>query len=298
MTFAVTNNNRPPYRGRFAPSPSGPLHFGSLVAAVGSFLDAKANLGSWLVRIEDIDTTRVVKGADTDILKTLEAYSLLWDEPPIYQTQRLNAYQDTVNALLEKKLIYACKCSRKHIKAQGGIYTGECKTRHYNPASNALRLTQAYPTSAYNDLIQGEIHVNKALANEDYLIKRSDGLFAYQLVVVVDDIAQKITRVVRGADLIEPTARQISLFKQLRSPVPEYAHLPLAVTTPGFKLSKQNHATAICKHNPKPALLSAFKFLGLPTHDLLMDLTINQLLLWGIEHYRLAQIPRVPEIKI
>lgn len=298
MSFAVTTNKRPPYRGRFAPSPSGPLHFGSLVAAVGSFLDAKANQGSWLVRIEDIDTTRVVKGAATDILKTLEAYSLLWDESPIYQTQRLNVYQDTVDALLEKNMVYACQCSRKHIKAHGGIYTGECKSRHFKIANNALRLTQAYATTIYNDLIQGEIHVNEALANEDYLIKRSDGLFAYQLVVVVDDIAQKITRVVRGADLIEPTARQISLFKQLRSPVPDYAHLPLAVTTPGFKLSKQNHATAICKQNPKPALISAFKFLGLPIHELLMDLTSTQLLLWGIDHYRLAQVPRVTEIQI
>jgi len=286
------------YRGRFAPSPSGPLHFGSLVAAVGSFLDAKVNQGKWLLRIEDIDTTRVIKNADTDILHTLEAYGLIWDESVVYQTQRLHLYQDIVDTLVQQKRVYGCTCTRKTIKAIGGIYQGHCKNQHHSVTSNALRLTQGYATTEFNDLIQGHINVDSALAHEDYLIKRSDGLFAYQLVVVVDDIEQGINRIVRGADLIEPTARQISLFKQLKKPIPEFAHLPLAVAKPGFKLSKQNYAPAICKRNPKPALLSAFEFLGLRVNSDLIDLNIEQLIAWAIENFTLAQVPQVPEIQI
>ncbi|WP_213608957.1 tRNA glutamyl-Q(34) synthetase GluQRS [Pseudoalteromonas sp.] len=288
----------PDYRGRFAPSPSGPLHFGSLVAAVGSYLDAKVNQGKWLVRIEDIDTTRVVKGAATDILNTLDAYCLNWDENVVYQTQRLNIYQDAVNSLSKQHLIYACQCSRKQIKAQGGIYQGQCKHSQLSEQGHALRLTQYHATVTYNDLIQGRIDVDSALAHEDYIIKRSDGLFAYQLVVVIDDIEQGINRIVRGADLLEPTARQISLFKQLDHPIPEFAHLPLAVAKPGFKLSKQNYAPAVCKQNPKPTLIAVFNFLGLPTHNQLMDLTTEQLLAWAVAHFNLSRVPTTREIQI
>lgn len=294
---AVTTPKRD-YRGRFAPSPSGPLHFGSLVAAVGSYLDAKVNQGKWLVRIEDIDTTRVVKNADTDILNTLQAYGLYWDESVVYQTQRLSLYQDVVTSLIDEALVYGCRCSRKQIKAIGGIYQGHCKTLNLSTEQGALRLSQKYPTAHFSDLIQGDITVNSALAHEDYIIKRSDGLFAYQLVVVIDDIEQGINRVVRGADLIEPTARQISLFKQLNEPTPEYAHLPLAVAEPGFKLSKQNYAPAISISNPKPALIDAFAFLNLPVHAQLHDLTIEQLIAWAIDEFSLTKVPRIPEIQI
>ena len=286
------------YRGRFAPSPSGPLHFGSLVAAVGSYLDAKVNQGKWLVRIEDIDTTRVVKNADTHILNTLQAYGLYWDESVVYQTQRLPLYQEVTNKLIHQQCVYGCRCSRKQIKAMGGIYQGHCKTLNLSTEQGALRLSQQHPTCHFNDLIQGDITVNSALAHEDYIIKRSDGLFAYQLVVVIDDIEQGINRIVRGADLLEPTARQISLFKQLNNPIPEFAHLPLAVAKPGFKLSKQNYAPAICKQNPKPTLIAVFNFLGLPTHDQLMDLTTEQLLAWGVAHFNLSRVPTTREIQI
>lgn len=293
VTAQVSN-----YRGRFAPSPSGPLHFGSLVAAVGSYLDAKANQGKWLVRIEDIDTTRVVKGAATDILNTLDAYNLNWDENVVYQTQRLTIYQDAIHALSQQQLVYACQCSRKQIRALGGIYQGRCKHSQLSEQGHALRLTQCYATVDYKDLIQGHIDVDPALAHEDYIIKRSDGLFAYQLVVVIDDIEQGINRIVRGADLIEPTARQISLFKQLNCPIPEFAHLPLAVAKPGFKLSKQNYAPAICKQNPKPTLIAVFEFLGLPIHEQLMDLNTEQLLVWGVAHFSLSLVPAKREIQI
>jgi len=294
---AVTTPKRD-YRGRFAPSPSGPLHFGSLVAAVGSYLDAKVNQGKWLVRIEDIDTTRVVKNADSDILNTLQAYGLYWDEPVVYQTQRLHLYKEVTNSLIQQQYVYGCQCSRKQIKAIGGIYQGHCKSLNLSTEQGALRLSQQYPTCQFTDLIQGKITVNSALAHEDYIIKRSDGLFAYQLVVVIDDIEQGINRVVRGADLIEPTARQISLFKQLNKPIPEYAHLPLAVAKPGFKLSKQNYAPAISSINPKPALIDAFAFLNLPVHKQLHDLTVEQLMTWAIKEFSLSVVPTIPEIQI
>lgn len=294
---AVTTPKRD-YRGRFAPSPSGPLHFGSLVAAVGSYLDAKVNQGKWLVRIEDIDTTRVVKNADTHILNTLQAYGLYWDESVVYQTQRLPLYQEVTNKLIHQQCVYGCRCSRKQIKAMGGIYQGHCKTLNLSTEQGALRLSQQHPTCHFNDLIQGDITVNSALAHEDYIIKRSDGLFAYQLVVVIDDIEQGINRVVRGADLIEPTARQISLFKQLNAPIPQYAHLPLAVAEPGFKLSKQNYAPAISSNNPKPALIDAFEFLNLPVHSQLNDLSVEQLMAWAINEFSLTAVPNIPEIQI
>ncbi|MCQ8878998.1 tRNA glutamyl-Q(34) synthetase GluQRS [Pseudoalteromonas shioyasakiensis] len=296
-TTAVTAPVRN-YRGRFAPSPSGPLHFGSLVAAVGSYLDAKHHQGSWLVRIEDIDTTRVVKGAADDILKTLEAYGLYWDEQVVYQTQRHELYQHIVAQLQAKQLVYACNCSRKQVKALGGIYQGHCKNLALAFDNHALRLTQCHATSHYHDLIQDEVVVDSGLAHEDYIIKRSDGLFAYQLVVVADDIEQKITDVVRGADLLEPTARQLSLFKQLGATTPNYAHLPLAVAEPDFKLSKQNYAPAISKQQPKPALFSAFEFLGLAPEQELLSASIEQMMAWAIERYHLNVVPKVAQIQI
>jgi len=297
ITTAVTAPSRN-YRGRFAPSPSGPLHFGSLVAAVGSYLDAKHNQGCWLVRIEDIDTTRVVKGAADDILRTLEAYGLYWDEQVVYQTQRHELYQHTISQLQSQNLVYACNCSRKQIKALGGIYQGHCRSRSLDNSNCALRLIQQHPTTHYRDLIQGDVIVDSNLAQEDYIIKRSDGLFAYQLVVVADDIAQGITNVVRGADLLEPTARQLSLFKQLDSFTPNYAHLPLAVAKPGFKLSKQNYAPAICKQQPKPALFNAFQFLGLAPKLELLTVNIEQMMNWAITRYQLLNVPKVAQIQI
>ena len=277
--------------------PFGAIAFGSLIAAVGGFLDAKANQGKWLYAL-NIDTTRVVNGASDDILHTLEAYGLYWDEPVIYQTQRHEQYQAIVDELISQNLVYACHCTRKEIKAIGGIYQGHCRYKNHTLADSALRLTQQFATSHYHDLIQGEVYVDSQLAKEDYLIKRSDGLFAYQLVVVADDIAQGITRVVRGADLLEPTARQLSLFKQLNKPAPEYAHLPLAVAKPGFKLSKQNYAPAIAKSDPKPALFDALRFLGLKPESSLLSLNIEQMLAWAVETYRLEHIPKVQEIQV
>ncbi|GMM85752.1 tRNA glutamyl-Q(34) synthetase GluQRS [Pseudoalteromonas sp. MTN2-4] len=284
------------YRGRFAPSPSGPLHFGSLVAALASYLDAKVHQGAWLVRMEDIDTPRVVQGADSAILTALEKFGLHWDEQVEYQSQRHALYQDTLTQL--KPDLYACNCTRKMIKQAGGLYQGHCKSQALDFNEHAIRLTQMQPVYQFTDLLQGQVNVPHALADEDYIVKRRDGLFAYQLVVVIDDIEQKISRVVRGADLLEPTARQISLFKQLGHSVPEYAHVPLAVTEPGFKLSKQNHAPAINIDDPLPELLRALSFLGINITDDMKLSNVEEVLTWAITQFSLTAIPQVLEKSI
>ncbi|WP_462164520.1 tRNA glutamyl-Q(34) synthetase GluQRS [Pseudoalteromonas xiamenensis] len=286
------------YRGRFAPSPSGPLHFGSLIAATASYLDAKSNQGRWLVRIEDIDTPRVVKGADTDILHTLEAFGLHWDEDVVWQSQRHSLYQDVLSTLNARHELYACTCTRKQIKALGGLYTGHCLPLNNTFERNALRITQTHPIVTFDDLVQGQVTTPSELANEDYIVKRSDGLYAYQLVVVVDDHLQGISHVIRGADLVEPTSRQMSLFSQLSWPIPQYGHVPLAVQSPGFKLSKQNHAPAVDKKNPAPALLATLQFLGLFPDNHVDIHSVEALLKWAIEHYQRENIPKTREIVV
>ncbi|MCO7201752.1 tRNA glutamyl-Q(34) synthetase GluQRS [Pseudoalteromonas sp. OANN1] len=286
------------YRGRFAPSPSGPLHFGSLVAALSSYLDAKVNQGKWLVRIEDIDTPRVVAGAADNILTTLEAYGLYWDEDVVYQSQRHALYQAYLTTLKSDSLVYACQCTRKQIKAMGGFYNNHCRALALSWQDNALRLQQRCPVTEFNDAIQGTVVIPPAIAHEDYIVKRRDGLFAYQLVVVVDDIEQKISHIVRGADLLEPTARQISLFRQLNRPSPQYAHVPLAVAEPGYKLSKQNHAPAIDNRNPLPTLYAALRYLYVPIDSLHNYQDIEALLAHAIDIFSLDRVPKVQEIQL
>ncbi|MEJ6476181.1 tRNA glutamyl-Q(34) synthetase GluQRS [Pseudoalteromonas piscicida] len=286
------------YRGRFAPSPSGPLHFGSLVAALSSYLDAKVNQGQWLVRIEDIDTPRVVAGAADEILATLEAYGLYWDEDIVYQSQRHALYQAYLDKLTSDSLVYACQCTRKQIKAMGGFYNNHCRALTLSWHENALRLQQHCPVTEFNDAIQGAVVIPHALAHEDYIVKRRDGLFAYQLVVVVDDIEQQINHIVRGADLLAPTARQISLFQQLEQSPPRYAHVPLAVAEPGFKLSKQNHAPAIDTRNPLPTLHAALRYLNVPVGSVHDYSDIESLLAHAISVFTLDCVPKVQEIQL
>lgn len=286
------------YRGRFAPSPSGPLHFGSLIAATASYLDAKVHQGQWLVRIEDIDTPRVVAGADSDILHTLDAFGLHWDEDVVWQSKRHALYQDMLNTLQARNELYACDCTRKQIKAMGSFYQGQCKARQLPFSNLALRVKQTHPISHFDDVFQGSVYVADAIANEDYIVKRSDGLFAYQLVVVLDDHEQNINHVIRGADLLEPTARQISLFQQLGWTVPVYGHVPLAVQSPGFKLSKQNHAPAVDKQNPAPALAAALAFLGIPPPQDVNTGSIDELLSFAINAYQRDKIAHVQEIVV
>ena len=286
--------NTTSYIGRFAPSPSGPLHFGSLIAALGSFLRARKMGGKWLVRIEDIDPPREVAGASTAILKTLEAYGLEWDDTVLYQSQRLEVYQAKIEQLLLDDQAYYCQCTRKEIKAMGGSYDGRCGSRAVPHQSGAIRIRNHYGVSQYCDQLKGSISLDKQFAAEDFIIKRSDGLYAYQLAVVLDDIYQQITEVVRGSDLLEPTCRQISLFKLLQCPTPDWLHLPLACAEKGRKLSKQNHAAAIDVVKPQASINAALRFLGQPQVDPEVD--VRLMLEQAINQFDLAQVAKQSEI--
>ena len=284
------------YRGRFAPSPSGLLHFGSLIAALASYLDAKHNNGQWLLRIEDIDPPRERAGASSEILNTLESYGLHWDENVLYQSQQSEIYRQVLAELAEQKLSYYCRCTRAQIKAQGGIYQGQCKNLTHPASNSATRVSNTVGISRYNDLIQGQVNCSPELAHEDFIVVRKDGLFAYQLAVVVDDIYQGITHVIRGCDLLEPTAMQLSFYQILQRNAPKFGHFPLAVSKPGFKLSKQNSAPEIDKKNPVPSLFSALVFLGQQPPDDLLTANVNELLTWAINHWSMAQVPKAREI--
>lgn len=297
------------YRGRFAPSPSGLLHFGSLIAALASFLDAKAFVndrgehGKWLIRIEDIDPPREQKGASSAILTTLEAFGLHWDEKTLYQSTQSQYYRDILSTLARQNLSYYCQCTRAQIKAIGGIYQGHCRTAHCHSTDSATRLINQYGLHQFNDIFQGDVVCNKALANEDFIIHRKDGLFAYQLAVVADDIAQGITHVVRGCDLLEPTARQLTLFQTLNRSflpctTPQYGHIPLAITSEGYKLSKQNKAPAINNANPQPALVAALSFLGQAPMPELVCASVEEIIQWAINNWQRHSVPKAIEINI
>ena len=297
------------YRGRFAPSPSGLLHFGSLIAALASYLDAKAfindngDVGKWLIRIEDIDPPREKLGASAAILKTLEAFGLHWDETERYQSNHSPYYREILSSLKQHNLGYYCQCTRAQIKAVGGIYQGHCLTATHSPQDSAIRLINQYGLHQFNDIFQGNVVCNKALADEDFIIHRKDGLFAYQLAVVADDIAQDITHVVRGCDLLEPTARQLTLYKTINDSflscqIPQYGHIPLAVSQAGYKLSKQNKAPAIDNTKPQPALMAALSFLGQSPDPQLADAKAEEIIQWAIQHWHRGRVPNKREIKL
>ncbi|WP_368668252.1 tRNA glutamyl-Q(34) synthetase GluQRS [Psychrosphaera sp. I2R16] len=290
------------YRGRFAPSPSGPLHFGSLLTALGSYLQAKANHGLWFVRIEDIDKPREQFGAVDQILDALSAFGMSWDIDPntsedlapadrgcLVQTRRLRRYQEILDTLHAHNLTYACHCSRKKIRQMGTNYTGYCRNKNLPLTDAAIRIC--------NDHVNAT-KTNSDFDHEDYIIKRRDGLFAYQLVVVIDDIDQGITEVVRGADILPLTTRQTSLYKLFGITPPNYMHLPLVSTKPGFKLSKQNHARAIDINNPKPELIQALTLLGLPVQQDLMLKSVADIITWAVAHWDIANLPDTTEIII
>ncbi len=253
-----------PYRGRFAPSPTGPLHLGSLATALGSWLDARAHGGKWLVRIEDVDTPRTIPGADQIILQQLQACGLEWDEEVVWQSQRTPFYQEALNRLIEKEEVYACQCSRKQIEEvlqQRGIhlkpneelvYPGTCRERGLEFEHHAIRI--GLPTACQIEFIDRRLGTqSQNLKQEvgDFVLRRADGLFTYQLAVVVDDDKQGITYVVRGADLLSNTARQIYLQQCLGYSTPNYLHLPLVTNPAGEKLSKQTRASSIDISHPK-----------------------------------------------
>ena len=262
------------YRGRFAPSPTGPLHFGSLVAAVASGLHARARGGEWLVRIEDVDTTRSVPGAAEDILRTLEAFGLTWDGEVVWQGRRTALYEAALERLRAEGYVYRCKCTRKEIAdsgltgLEGAIYPGTCRRLGIAPGPGlAERMVAAESPVTFLDGAVGTVSQNVARDIGDFVVLRRDGLFAYQLAVVVDDAAQGITHVVRGADLLWSTPRQILLQRALGLPTPGYVHFPVVTNAAGEKLSKQTGAEAIDPERAPELLRHALAFLGQPAAE-------------------------------
>jgi len=289
--------------GRFAPSPTGPLHFGSLLAAVASYCDAKSQGGLWLVRMEDLDKPREMHRAADHILKTLEDFGFEWDGEVIYQSKRSALYQNALSQLEMKSLIYQCDCSRKEIAdsynqrpAQQGVdglvYPGTCRHKTAVKSLHASRIIVDSTPIAFTDTIQGNMQQNLAQDVGDFVLKRADGLYAYQLAVVVDDFEQGITHILRGADLLDSTPRQIYLQKLLGYPTPQYAHIPVASNSAHEKLSKQTLAPAIDAAQASTLLTQALNFLGQePPKDLAHHSTAD-VLQWAKHHWDINKIAR------
>lgn len=280
--------------GRFAPSPTGPLHFGSLVAAVASYCDAKSQGGQWLLRIEDVDTTRRVEGASEQIVQTLQRYGFMWDGDVIYQSQRTELYQQALDLLRDQDLAYPCTCSRKEIAdsstlqgIEGAIYPGNCLQHPVKPGiAAAWRLKTSDSVIGFDDLIQGQLQHNMAKDIGDFVVKRADGLFSYQLAVVVDDALQGVTHVVRGADLLNSTTRQIYLQQLLGYSTPVYAHIPVVINAEGQKLSKQTLAAELPSDNIMDVMIAALRFLPfLPPPPSFSS--VHDLWQWAIDHWQL-----------
>jgi glutamyl-Q tRNA(Asp) synthetase len=292
------------YRGRFAPSPTGPLHFGSLIAAVGSYLEARTHNGEWLVRMEDVDTPRTISGAAENILHCLAAFGMTWDGEVMYQSTRAAAYHDALTQLHARGVLYGCACTRREIAdsaihgIEGPIYPGTC--RDGLPAGHVVRLARATRLRtngtqnariAFDDAVQGAITQDVEHAVGDFVVARADGLIAYQLAVVVDDAAQGITDIVRGADLLDSTPRQILLQRLLKLPTPRYAHLPVAVNAQGEKLSKQTLAPPLNPQQPSPHLVAALRFLGQEPPASLEQHPPSQIWDWAMAHWQLRRVP-------
>jgi glutamyl-Q tRNA(Asp) synthetase len=290
------------YIGRFAPSPTGPLHFGSLVAAVASYCDARKNHGRWLVRMEDLDRPRTVKGAADNILHQLESFGFEWDGPVLYhQSQRDSFYSEAFEILKAKQLIYPCTCTRKEINdssitfgIEGVIYPGTCLQHPIKSnAAIAWRIKTDAGKISFEDAIQGEISQTLSTDISDFILKRADGLFAYQLAVVVDDAAQGITNIVRGADLLDSTPRQIYLQRQLHYLQPQYAHIPVACNFAGEKLSKQTLAKPITDSNANQLIYAALLFLGQQPPLAIKNATLTEMWRWACSNWQLASIPKL-----
>ena len=288
------------YVGRFAPSPTGPLHFGSLVAALASYLDAKAHDGKWVVRIEDIDEPRCNPVFTAEILRTLLAFRLHWDGEIDVQTTRKDLYEAALHKLRSRGLTYACTCSRKEIAdsalagLEGPVYPGTCRTAGHAEDGTAIRVRTTNRNIAFSDLVQGGIAQRIEQEIGDFVIKRRDGLFAYQLAVVVDDAEQGITHVVRGADLLDSTARQIHLQHLLGYPTPQYLHIPVAVNALDQKLSKQTLALAVSTSSETThgLLLAALRFLGQSTANVEKSLPAGEFLALAAQNWQRNSIPR------
>lgn len=290
------------YRGRFAPSPTGPLHFGSLVSAVGSYLQARTRRGLWLLRIEDLDTPRNAAGAESSILRCLERFGFEWDGALVRQSERLSLYRGAIEELERRQLVFPCCCTRRELAdsvvsqsvgpAAGSRYPGNC--RDGLPAGRvprALRVRVDEALICFDDALQGRIRQDVAEAVGDFLLLRADGVIAYQLAVVVDDAAQGVTHVVRGADLLDSTPRQIYLQGLLGYPSPQYMHLPVAANSRGEKLSKQTRAMSLERLRPQAALVAALGFLGQGPPADLEHSAASDIWRWALDNWDVGRLP-------
>lgn len=297
--------DEPTYRGRFAPSPTGPLHFGSLVAAVGSYLEARTHRGEWLVRIEDVDVTRCRPEYEHAILRTLECHGFGFDGKIIRQSERSAIYQSALNRLFHEATVFGCACTRKEIGdstlgADGApVYPGTCRMGlSPDREARAWRIRVNDQVIGFDDAVQGHVEQNLATDVGDFVLLRADGLFAYQLAVVADDAGQEITHVVRGADLLDSTPRQIFLQQWLGVPTLQYAHLPVAVNAAGEKLSKQSLAAPLDDEKPVQALWQALKFLGQNPPEALRSASLPDFWEWATIHWSLSGVPPKRTISI
>ena len=300
--FVSSSHQSSPYIGRFAPSPTGPLHIGSLIAAVASYLCAKQSpQGKWLLRIEDIDTQRTQKGATQSIIHTLEAYGFHWDGEITYQSQRTALYQQALDALSAHT--YPCSCTRKSLTScmtnYSYIYPGYCRDGLLDPNSTHLSIrlkTDNHPVG-FVDRCQPKPLQQKIRQDiGDFILKRRDGLWAYQLAVVVDDALQNVTDVVRGADLFDNTPRQLYLQRLLGYPTPQYLHFPVITDAKGKKLSKQNLSPALSHDQKHVTIIKALKFLGQHPPPASSFQSIDDIWQWAIQHWNIDNIPKVMTI--
>lgn len=287
------------YRGRFAPTPSGPLHFGSMVAAVGSYLDAKAHGGQWLLRIDDLDAPRVAPGATDSILRCLEAFAMQWDGEVVYQGVRSQAYHAQLHRLRQAGRVYPCACSRREVAEagpdgiEGTVYPGTCrKAMPAGREARAWRVRTDAVVIAFDDLLQGPVQQAPETDIGDFVLYRADGVFAYHLACAVDDAEQNITHVVRGADLMASTPRQIYLQRLLGLATPAYLHLPVAVNAEGEKLSKQTLAQAVDSGDPAGTLERVLRFLGHPPPAEIRAAGLGELWGWAVGNWRRQRLPR------
>jgi glutamyl-Q tRNA(Asp) synthetase len=292
----INVHKTPHYVGRFAPSPTGPLHFGSIIAALASYLDAKYHQGLWLVRIDDLDTPRLQPGAADDILFSLEKLGLHWDRGIVYQSKRQLAYRSAEKELDDKELLYPCYCSRKTVA--GKPYSGTCLNRQaIKNTQHSIRVKTQAGSISFTDLIQGKFEQNLKNDVGDFIVKRADGLYAYHLAVAVDDAEQGVTHIVRGSDLLESTPRQIYLQQQLSLITPLYSHLPVATTHLSEKISKQCKALdVLSQEKPENILIHSLAHLGQQPDASLKKANNKEILQWAVSNWNLSQVPKTSEI--
>lgn len=286
------------YCGRFAPSPTGPLHFGSLLCALASYLHAKQHNGKWLVRIEDIDTLRVAQDSNKHIQDTLQAHGLFWDDNIVFQSQRYNIFDDYLHTLQQQHVLYACSCTRSQIKARSGSYNGYCRTLNRPFLGNAIRFIHNTNNTHFVDLFWGQQHITDATATEDPVLKRADGVFAYHLAVVVDDIEQQVNHIVRGIDLLDTTPVHLSLYQALGKPAPEYLHIPILVQNKHEKLSKQHYSPAVDNTQPANNLRMACRYLGMDTLSVANTSQVDTILQWAIDNWQPQLMAKQSELLI